>query len=92
MVKNPPANARDTRDSGSILGLRRSPGVATHSNILAQESHGQRSQARYSPWFTNSQTRLSACMHTHTPRTYKELLQLNYKNSNDLVKVDKGHE
>ena len=26
MVKNPPANARDARDMGSILGLGRSPG------------------------------------------------------------------
>ena len=28
VVKNPPANARDTRDTGSIPGLGRSPGVA----------------------------------------------------------------
>ena len=36
MVKNPPANAGDT---GSIPGLRRSPGgeVASHSNTLAWE-------------------------------------------------------
>ena len=27
MVKNPPANAGDTRDIGSIPGLGRSPGV-----------------------------------------------------------------
>ena len=27
MVKNPPANARDARDTGSIPGSRRSPGV-----------------------------------------------------------------
>ena len=26
LVKNPPANARDTRDAGSIPGSRRSPG------------------------------------------------------------------
>ena len=26
MIKNPPANARDTRDSGSIPGSGRSPG------------------------------------------------------------------
>ena len=38
MVKNPPANARDPRDGGSILGSG-SPleeGMATHSVILAQ--------------------------------------------------------
>ena len=50
MVKNPPANAGDVRDAGSIPGSRRSPGgghgsplqyscleegMATHSSILA---------------------------------------------------------
>ena len=36
-VKNPPANAEDIRDVGSILGLERSPGggMETHSSILA---------------------------------------------------------
>ena len=36
MVKNPPANARDIRDTGSIPGSGRSPegGHATHSSIL----------------------------------------------------------
>ena len=37
MVKNPPANAGDTGDAGSISGLRRSleEGMATHSSIRA---------------------------------------------------------
>ena len=37
MVKNPPANAGDLRDSGSIPGLGRTPedGMATHPSILA---------------------------------------------------------
>ena len=36
-VKNPPANAGDIRDMGSIPGLGRSleEGVATHSSILS---------------------------------------------------------
>ena len=36
MVKNPPANAGDIRDMGSVPGLGRSPGegMATHSSIL----------------------------------------------------------
>ena len=36
MVKNPPANAEDTRDAGSIPGSRRSPekSMVTHSSIL----------------------------------------------------------
>ena len=33
-VKNLPANAGDIREVGLILGLGRSPGVATHSSIL----------------------------------------------------------
>ena len=38
VVRNPPANAGDARDSGLIPGLGRSLGeMATHSNILAWE-------------------------------------------------------
>ena len=39
VVKNPPANAGDVRDMGSIPGSGRSPeeGMATHSSILAWE-------------------------------------------------------
>ena len=33
VVKNPPANAGDIRDAGSILGLGRSPG-GRHDNLL----------------------------------------------------------
>ena len=36
MVKNPPANARDERDSGSIPGLGRAPGVG--NSIMFQYS------------------------------------------------------
>ena len=52
VVKNPPASAGDIRDMGSIPGWGRSPGGghATHSSILAGESHGQRSLVGYSPW------------------------------------------
>ena len=37
VVKNPPTNAGDLRDTGSIPRLRRHPveGMATHSSILA---------------------------------------------------------
>ena len=42
VVKNPPADAGDIRDAGSILGLRRSPGGehGNHSGILAWRIHG----------------------------------------------------
>ena len=51
VVKNPPANAGDIGDRGSIPGSRRSPREG-HSNppvFLPRESHGQRSLAGYGP-------------------------------------------
>ena len=47
--KEPPANAANMRDVGSILGSGRSSegGMAANSSILG-ESHGQRSLAGYS--------------------------------------------
>ena len=50
VVKNPPADAGDVRDVGSIPGLGRSPG-GRHGNpvFLPGESHGQRSLIGYSP-------------------------------------------
>ena len=50
MVKNPHGNAGDTRDTGSIPGLGRSPGAGHGNLLLPGESHGQRSLAGYSPW------------------------------------------
>ena len=49
IVKNPPA-MRETwvRSLGWEDPLEE--GLATHSNILAGESHGQRSLVEYSPW------------------------------------------
>ena len=49
MEKNPPANAGDVQDAGSIPGSRRSleEGMVTHS---MKNSHGQRSLAAYRPW------------------------------------------
>ena len=53
VVKNPPADAGDIRDAGSIHGWERSPGGG-HGNplqlFLPGESHGQRSLVDYSPW------------------------------------------
>ena len=53
VVKNPPANAGDIRDAGSVPGSERSLGGG-HGNPLQYscldgESHGQRSLAGYSP-------------------------------------------
>ena len=48
VVKNPPVNAGDIRDVGSIPRLGRFPG-GRHGNCL-ENPHGQRSLAGYSPW------------------------------------------
>ena len=66
MVKDPPANVRDTGDTGSILGLGRSleKGMATHFSILAwnipwrEESGGLQSM-----W---SQKGVDMTEHVHT--------------------------
>ena len=53
VVKNLPASAGDTRDSGSTLGSGRPPGGG-HSNTLQnsclENPHGERNMVGYSPW------------------------------------------
>ena len=52
VVKNPPANAGDVRDAGSIPGWERSPGVGNGNPLqvfLLGESHGQRNLVGYGP-------------------------------------------
>ena len=53
VVKNPPANAGDIRDTGSIPGSERPPWRRAWPFTLVflpGESHGQRSLVSYSPW------------------------------------------
>ena len=53
VVKNPPANAGDVRDVGSVPGMGRFPwsGAWQPSPVLLPgESHGQRSLVGCSPW------------------------------------------
>ena len=51
MAENPPVNAVEAGDAGSIYGSGRSSGGgnATHSSILARTTP-QRSLVGYSPW------------------------------------------
>ena len=52
LVKNLPASVEDTRDTGSIPGLGRSPGGGHGQPTpvsLPGESHAQRSLVGYSP-------------------------------------------
>ena len=53
VVKNPPANAGDIREVGSIPGSGRSPWRRAWQPtpvFFPEESHGQSSLAGYSPW------------------------------------------
>ena len=53
MVKNTPADAGDTRDTGPIPGSGRSPGGRDGNPLpcsCLENPHGQRSLAGYSPW------------------------------------------
>ena len=67
VVKNPPANAGDAGDTGSIPGLRifLGEGNDNHSSILASRIPWTEEPGGYSPW-NHSQTQLSAHTHTHT--------------------------
>ena len=53
VVKNPPANTEDARDTSSIPGWGKSPwsrkGQST-AVFLPGDFHGQRSLVGYSPW------------------------------------------
>ena len=53
VVKNPPANAEDIREAGSIPGLGRSPGGGNGNPLQCsclEESHGLRNLVGYSLW------------------------------------------
>ena len=67
VVKCPLANAGDTRDTGSIPGLARSPWSRRWQFtpiFFPGKSHGQRSLVGYSPW---GHKESDATEHTHMP-------------------------
>ena len=69
VVKNLPANAGDTRDSGSISGWGKIPWNKKWQPtpvLLPGEFHGQRSLVGYSPWGYRIRHNW-ATEHTHTP-------------------------
>ena len=68
MVKNPPAIARDIRDTGLIPGSGRSPGEGNGDPLQCsclENAHGQRSLASYSPWGGKELDTLSDLVCTH---------------------------
>ena len=88
MLKDPTTNAGDLRDTGSILGLGRSPGNANGQPspvFLPGESHGQRSLAGYVHRATNSQIQLKQ-LSTHIRKPcnpkYGAFPELNFLNLN----------
>jgi len=62
MVKNLPSHAGDVRNTGSIPGSGRFPGVPWNRKwkptpiFLPEKFHGQRSLVVYSPWGLKSST------------------------------------
>ena len=65
-VKNPPVNAGDAGDKGSVPGSLRSPEVG-NGNLLWYSCLGNPiGLASFSPWVTKSQTRLHDRAQTHT--------------------------
>ena len=71
MVKNRPANTGDTRDTGSIPGLARSPGVGNGNSLQYSfleipwtEKPGGLQSVVTKSQDTTEHTR--ACTHTHT--------------------------
>ena len=75
VVKNPPADAGDAGNVGSISGLGRSPGERggqPTSVVFPGKSHGQRSLEGYIQCMgSQSQTRLSDRAYTHTLLSHK---------------------
>ena len=73
MVKNPPANAGDIRDTNSIPESERSPEgeMATYSSILAWRIHGQRrSLVGYSLYGRQESDMTEATWHIALPFLY----------------------
>ena len=63
VVKNPPANAGDTRDLGSIPGLGRSPGVGNGNPLQYSCLENCMDSLQV---VAKSQTQLSTHTHTHS--------------------------
>ena len=71
MIKNPPANAGDIRDMGSVSGLERSPGGG-HGNPLQYSCLGNHMD-RGAWWATVHRVTKSGTQTCPTPSTQQEL-------------------
>ena len=102
VVKIPPGNARDVRDSGSLPGSRRPPGGG-HGNSLQysclEKPHGQRSLAGYSPWGwkeldtteANEHARVCTLVGMIQERWELWWCRQNGKGSQAQIALNKGH-
>ena len=80
MEKNPPANERGVRDTGSIPGSGRSPGGG-HGNPLQYsclENPGQRSLEGYRPWGRKEWNTAEATSHTCMHSSYTYINNITY--------------
>ena len=69
MVKNPPANAGDIREVGSIPGEEKRPWTRKWQPtlvLLPGESHGETSLVGYSPWGCK-ESDMTERLHFHFP-------------------------
>ena len=79
MVKNPPFDAGDARDAGSILGLGRSPGEGKIPTpvFLLEKFHEQRRLVGYSLWgHKESDTIEQLSTHTHMHKVAHSLISM----------------
>ena len=77
VVKNPPANAEDARDMGSIPGSGRSPGIGNGNPLqrfLPGKFHRQRSLAGVAKSQTLLSTKNEDCYHVSTHKSRHFLL------------------
>ena len=73
MVKNPPSNAGDLGDMGSIPGLGRCPGVGNGNPLQYSclENSMELCRAGYSPWGHKESDMTEATYHAYTDNKMK---------------------
>ena len=76
MVKNPPANAGNIRDAGSIPGLGRSPGGG-HSNPLKYSCLENSMDSPLSP-FHKIKTNVTRILHRAREKTFTTILSISH--------------
>ena len=86
MVKNPPANVGDTRDTGLIPGSRRSQEkeMATHSRTLAWKNPVD-GGAWQATWGSQRVDQDLAADHTHTQLIYNVKLVFSVQQSASVI-------